>query len=391
MNAWRDFTEMPTDGAWPETWARRSASILTGRPFCGRDSFAISRSASQRFGCIASLFGHDDGFAREPNRLFLRCGECGRSTCGWAIASSAPRVAAQLPVQNARASVQRDGFASFFADAATAPQGNRMSRGEVSLVTFIKDIVVFALLVLLVPLWIALALGKSGLHRGAPLVLVDERQHDDRVEPSWSPSIVVGRTSVLLDRRLADDQAGRPDVRAEANGARRGGHARDGASVESVVVSVGVSRQRASSMQDVNTTRAEHPRLEGERAREVAETERQSAELKRCTTEEHRLAAESARLVAERCRRLAEDERDVGERRREALEELRKEQEELRKGTETARAAAEGARMAAEQARDAAVEAVRATSETLAATLEHMRVVEEMRRFRERRTLNKPN
>ena len=32
-----------------------------------------------------------------------------------------------------------------------------MSRGEVSLVTFIKDIVVFALLVLLVPLWIALA------------------------------------------------------------------------------------------------------------------------------------------------------------------------------------------------------------------------------------------
>ena len=32
-----------------------------------------------------------------------------------------------------------------------------MGRGEVNLVTFIKDFVVFALLVLLIPLWIALA------------------------------------------------------------------------------------------------------------------------------------------------------------------------------------------------------------------------------------------
>ena len=47
--------------------------------------------------------------------------------------------------------------------------------------------------------------------------------------------------------------------------------------------------------------------------------------------------------------------------------------------------------MAAERARDAAVEAVRATSDTLAATLEHMRVVEEMRRFRGLRNTKRPN
>lgn len=31
------------------------------------------------------VFGHDDTLAREPNRLFLRCGTCGRHTCGWTI------------------------------------------------------------------------------------------------------------------------------------------------------------------------------------------------------------------------------------------------------------------------------------------------------------------
>jgi hypothetical protein len=107
MNAWRGFTGMPTDGALPDTWARRFASSLR----VVRSAGAMVRHLAVgltvvRMHCL--LFGHDDGFAREPHRLFLRCGECGRSTRGWAIASSVPRVAAQVPVQNARASVQRD-------------------------------------------------------------------------------------------------------------------------------------------------------------------------------------------------------------------------------------------------------------------------------------------
>ena len=98
---------MPADRAWPETWARRSVSIRRAVYSAGAILRHVAvRLAAVRVHCL--LFGHDDGFAREPNRLFLRCGECGRSTRGWAIATSAPRVAAQLPGQNAGTRVQRD-------------------------------------------------------------------------------------------------------------------------------------------------------------------------------------------------------------------------------------------------------------------------------------------
>jgi hypothetical protein len=36
-----------------------------------------------RLRCL--LVGHDDYLAREPHRLFLRCGQCQRCTRGWAI------------------------------------------------------------------------------------------------------------------------------------------------------------------------------------------------------------------------------------------------------------------------------------------------------------------
>lgn len=95
MNAWRGSTEMPG------RWARRSASIL--RVVCSAGATVRHLAvdlAVVRMHCL--IVGHDDGVAREPNRLFLRCGECGRSTRGWAIASSVPRVAGQLPGQNAQ-------------------------------------------------------------------------------------------------------------------------------------------------------------------------------------------------------------------------------------------------------------------------------------------------
>lgn len=58
------------------------------------------------------LVGHDDQLAREPRRLFLRCGACGRCTRGWTIGANPPRVTAgrlrssSPPV--ARAEARRD-------------------------------------------------------------------------------------------------------------------------------------------------------------------------------------------------------------------------------------------------------------------------------------------
>jgi len=55
--------------------------------------------AAVRARCL--LVGHDDGFAREPKRLFLRCAACGRRTTGWAISTSAPRASSRLRGQTA--------------------------------------------------------------------------------------------------------------------------------------------------------------------------------------------------------------------------------------------------------------------------------------------------
>jgi hypothetical protein len=99
MNAWRGFAAMPANRAWPETCARSSASTLRAVALASATvrQFTIGLGAV-RVRCL--LFGHDDGFAREPNRLFLRCGECGRGTRGWAVATSAPRITARLPRRN---------------------------------------------------------------------------------------------------------------------------------------------------------------------------------------------------------------------------------------------------------------------------------------------------
>ena len=89
MNEWRSFAAMPANRAWPGTWAQRSATILRGVWAVGATLGHLTVGlAAVRTHCL--LAGHDDGFAREPNRLFLRCATCGRRTNGWAIATSAP-------------------------------------------------------------------------------------------------------------------------------------------------------------------------------------------------------------------------------------------------------------------------------------------------------------
>lgn len=95
MNVWRGIPALPPARAWPATWARRAASALTALWLAGGTLCQVTiGGGAVRLHCL--IFGHDDGFAREPNRLFLRCGECGRVTRGWAIASSVPRVTAPV-------------------------------------------------------------------------------------------------------------------------------------------------------------------------------------------------------------------------------------------------------------------------------------------------------
>jgi hypothetical protein len=57
-----------------------------------RNAFAWRRMFRLR--CL--LGGHSDYLAREPHRLFLRCGECGRCTHGWSIGLDPPRVTAPI-------------------------------------------------------------------------------------------------------------------------------------------------------------------------------------------------------------------------------------------------------------------------------------------------------
>lgn len=58
-----------------------------------------------RWRCL--LVGHDDQLAREPLRLFLRCGACGRCTRGWAIGTNPPLVTAALAKRPRRPTVGR--------------------------------------------------------------------------------------------------------------------------------------------------------------------------------------------------------------------------------------------------------------------------------------------
>jgi len=60
-----------------------------------RGAFSWLRPVRAR--CL--LVGHDDYLSREPHRLLLRCGECGRRTPGWSIGMSPPRVTAPALVR----------------------------------------------------------------------------------------------------------------------------------------------------------------------------------------------------------------------------------------------------------------------------------------------------
>jgi hypothetical protein len=64
--------------------ARRAAWTLRAIAMAGAGLRAgLAALGAIRVRCL--LGGHDDAFAREPHRLYLRCRECGRSTHGWAV------------------------------------------------------------------------------------------------------------------------------------------------------------------------------------------------------------------------------------------------------------------------------------------------------------------
>jgi hypothetical protein len=93
VNVWRGIHALPAARVWPETWVRGAGLTLRAIWVAGGTLCQVTVGLV-RLHCL--VFGHDDGFAREPNRLFLRCGDCGRTTRGWVIASSVPRVTAPV-------------------------------------------------------------------------------------------------------------------------------------------------------------------------------------------------------------------------------------------------------------------------------------------------------
>jgi hypothetical protein len=64
--------------------------------FKGARATRIAFAWLRVFRLRCQLGGHADYLAREPRRLFLRCGECGRCTRGWVIGSDPPRVTAPI-------------------------------------------------------------------------------------------------------------------------------------------------------------------------------------------------------------------------------------------------------------------------------------------------------
>jgi hypothetical protein len=81
-------------GALPERPPPSGAT--SGPAFLRPDTTAVRNGFSWlrpvRVRCL--LVGHDDYLSREPHRLLLRCGECGRRTPGWPIGMSPPRITA---------------------------------------------------------------------------------------------------------------------------------------------------------------------------------------------------------------------------------------------------------------------------------------------------------
>jgi hypothetical protein len=81
--------------AWRARWAGSVAATLRAAWFAGAAMHhATLGLGAVRLRCL--LAGHDDRLKRLPNRLFLRCEECGRVTRGWTIAANAPRLTAPL-------------------------------------------------------------------------------------------------------------------------------------------------------------------------------------------------------------------------------------------------------------------------------------------------------
>ncbi len=64
--------------------------------FKGARATRIAFAWLRVFRLRCQLGGHADYLAREPHRLFLRCGECGRCTRGWVIGLDPPRVTAPI-------------------------------------------------------------------------------------------------------------------------------------------------------------------------------------------------------------------------------------------------------------------------------------------------------
>ncbi len=81
-------------------WRQRAAAGLSAVWFAGAAvHHATLGLGAVRLRCL--LVGHDDRFKREPDRLYLRCEECGRMTRGWAIATNAPPHTAPLIARKA--------------------------------------------------------------------------------------------------------------------------------------------------------------------------------------------------------------------------------------------------------------------------------------------------
>lgn len=86
----RALLAAPADWHGARPWAPGVASIRRALLAAGAMLRQLTLGfVALRVHCL--LVGHDDGFAREPNRLLLRCTICGRRTPGWAISMPPPR------------------------------------------------------------------------------------------------------------------------------------------------------------------------------------------------------------------------------------------------------------------------------------------------------------
>jgi hypothetical protein len=95
MHAQRGLVALVDEQAWRARWVGGVASALRAVCFAGAAMHhATLGLGAVRLRCL--LAGHDDRFKRLPDRLSLRCEECGRVTRGWAIATNAPRLTAPI-------------------------------------------------------------------------------------------------------------------------------------------------------------------------------------------------------------------------------------------------------------------------------------------------------